>query len=94
MICFVKFTQNGQISIIATIETALETSRTLNSQVGTQLLIIAESKNLLGDITCIPSSVVGKKFKHSIEEAALHLHETTVGRQMFTLFQIDRAIPY
>jgi ABC-type phosphate/phosphonate transport system substrate-binding protein len=72
---------------------ALETSRALNSQVGSQLLIISESKSLLGDLTCIPSSV-GENLRHSIENAALHLHETTVGKQMFTLFQIDRTIPF
>jgi ABC-type phosphate/phosphonate transport system substrate-binding protein len=72
---------------------ALETSRALNSQVGSQLLIISESKSFLGDLTCIPSSV-GENLRHSIENASLHLHETTVGKQIFTLFQIDRTIPF
>jgi ABC-type phosphate/phosphonate transport system substrate-binding protein len=72
---------------------ALETSKSLNPQVGTQLAVIAESKGLHGDISCIPTTV-DEKLKRTIEKAALHLHETTVGRQIFTLFQTDRIIPF
>jgi ABC-type phosphate/phosphonate transport system substrate-binding protein len=72
---------------------AFETGKALNPQIGSQLSVISESKPLLGDITCIPDSV-NEKLKRSIEYAALHLHERTVGRQIFTLFKIDRTIPY
>jgi ABC-type phosphate/phosphonate transport system substrate-binding protein len=72
---------------------ALETSKSLNAQVGRDLTIIAESKNLIGDVTCVPLSV-NDDLKRSIENAALHLHETATGRQMFTLFQIERTIPF
>jgi phosphonate transport system substrate-binding protein len=72
---------------------AFETANTLNPQTGGHLIIIAESKPLLDDITCIPSTV-NEKLKSSIEYAALHLHESTVGKQIFTLFHIDRAISY
>ena len=72
---------------------ALEASKTLNPQIGSQLSVVAESKPLLGDITCIPITV-NEKLKRSIEYAALHLHESTVGRQIFTLFHIDRTISF
>ncbi|MGD0844631.1 MAG: PhnD/SsuA/transferrin family substrate-binding protein [Geobacteraceae bacterium] len=72
---------------------ALETSNTLNPQIGSQLFIVAETKPLLGDITCIPITV-NEKLKRSIEHAGLHLHENTVGKQIFTLFHIDRTIPF
>ncbi len=72
---------------------ALETSKSLNTQVADKISVIAESKNLIGDVTCIPSSV-DEKMKRSIENAALHLHETPTGKQMFTMFQIERTVLY
>jgi len=69
----------------------LETSAILNPQLGSQLTVIAESPSFLGDITCVPNNV-SERLKRSIENAAMHLHENTVGKQMFTLFQMDRAI--
>jgi len=72
---------------------ALETSMALNPQTGKQLAIIAESKSLHGDVTCIPAKVDGQ-MRRLIENTALHLHERTVGKQIFTLFQIDQAIPF
>ncbi len=44
-------------------------------------------------MTCVPSSI-DDRMKRSIENAALHLHETTTGKQMFTLFQIERTTLY
>jgi ABC-type phosphate/phosphonate transport system substrate-binding protein len=72
---------------------AFEISKALNPQIGSHLIVLAESKPLLDDITCIPSTV-NEKLKSSIEFAALHLHESTVGKQIFTLFHIDRAIAF
>ena len=72
---------------------AFETSKALNPQIGNQLSVIAESKSLMGDISCIPN-MVNNKLKLSIEYAAEHLHESTIGKQIFTLFQIDRTIPF
>jgi len=72
---------------------ALETGAELNPQVGRELAVIAESKPLHGDITCVPT-MVSEKLKRTIMNSALHLHETTTGKQIFTLFQIDRVIPY
>jgi ABC-type phosphate/phosphonate transport system substrate-binding protein len=73
--------------------TALETSKSLNAQIANRITIIAESKSLIGDITCIPSSN-DDRMKRAIENAALHLHESATGRQMFTLFQVERTIPF
>lgn len=72
---------------------ALETSKTLNAQLGREFIILAESKNLIGDVTCIPSAI-DDKMKLTIEYAALHLQETATGRQMFTLFQVERTVPF
>lgn len=72
---------------------ALETSKVLNPQIGRDLMVIAESKTLHGDITCVPS-MIGEKLKNTITNSALHLHETTTGKQIFTLFQIDKVIPF
>jgi ABC-type phosphate/phosphonate transport system substrate-binding protein len=72
---------------------AFETSSTLNPQLASQLTIIAESGALLGDVTCIPNSV-SADLRRSIENAAYRLHENTIGKQLCTLFQIDRTIPF
>jgi ABC-type phosphate/phosphonate transport system substrate-binding protein len=72
---------------------ALETGAELNPQIGRELAVIAESKPLHGDITCVPT-MVSEKLKRTIMNSALHLHETTTGKQIFTLFQIDKVIPY
>lgn len=72
---------------------ALDAGKALNPQIGKQLMVLAESKPLHGDITCVPTSV-SENLKRSIENAALHLHETASGKQMFTLFQIEKVIPF
>ncbi len=72
---------------------ALETSIALNPQLGRQLTILAESENFPGVITCIPHNV-SKNLRHRIEEKTTRLHESSVGKQMFTLFQMDRAVPF
>lgn len=72
---------------------ALETSVALNPQLGSQLAILAESGSLLGAITCVPDNV-SQNMKRSIENVAVHLHENSIGKQMFTLFQMDRVIPF
>ncbi|NVN91762.1 MAG: PhnD/SsuA/transferrin family substrate-binding protein [Desulfuromonadales bacterium] len=72
---------------------SLETNKALNPQVGKQLTSIAISKGLHGDISCIPT-MVDETLKRTMENAALHLHETTVGKQIFTLFQTERIIPF
>lgn len=72
---------------------ALETSKVLNPQIEREIVIIAASKSLHGDITCVPN-LVNEKLKRAITNSALHLHETTTGKQMFTLFQVDKVIPF
>lgn len=72
---------------------SLEISKTLNPQVGKQLAIIAESKGLHGDVSCIPT-MVDEKLRRTLEKTALHMHETTAGKQIFTMFQLERIIPF
>lgn len=69
---------------------ALETSKTLNPQIISQISVIAESDYLLDGVTCIPH-YVDDKLKTEIEQAALHLHESTAGKQILTLFQMERT---
>jgi ABC-type phosphate/phosphonate transport system substrate-binding protein len=72
---------------------ALETSKALNPQIGSQLLVVSESQSMIGDFSCIPTTV-NEKFRVSIEYAALHLHERPQGKQILTLFHIDRVVPF
>ncbi len=72
---------------------ALETSATLNPQLGSQLRIIAESDYLLESVTCIPRTS-SPRYLAAFQQAALHLHENTAGRQILTLFQLKRTMPF
>jgi len=83
----------GKTDALIISRSALETGISLNPQIGGKLVILAESCNLLGSVTCIPHNV-SNELRRSIVEAALHLHETSIGRQMFTLFQMERTIPF
>lgn len=69
---------------------AFETSKILNPQTGNQLAVIDESDYLLDGVTCIPHHV-DASLRADIERVALTLHESTVGKQILTLFQMDRT---
>jgi ABC-type phosphate/phosphonate transport system substrate-binding protein len=70
-----------------------ETCKILNPQLGRDLAIIAASRSLAGEISCLPTTI-NPQLKQAIDRAAITLHESTVGKQMTTLFQIDRVIPF
>lgn len=72
---------------------AFEASIVLNPQLGKKMTVLAHSGNILGVLTCIPDTV-NKDLRHLIEIKAQHLHETGIGRQMFTLFQMERVVPF
>ncbi len=71
----------------------LGTSIILNPQIGKKVMVIAESKGLLGNITCIPIKTESQT-KRLLEETAFHLHETPLGQQIITLFQSGNIIPF
>lgn len=72
---------------------AFEIAGALNPQITEHLFIMAESDALLGDVTCFPNNV-GGSVRRSVENAAFRLHENIIGKQVCTLFQIDRTIPF
>jgi ABC-type phosphate/phosphonate transport system substrate-binding protein len=72
---------------------SLETCTAVNPQLGKDLTVLAVSKSLIGEITCLPVTV-GKRLREAMDTAALTLHETPVGRQMTTLFHIDRVVMF
>jgi ABC-type phosphate/phosphonate transport system substrate-binding protein len=72
---------------------SFETCRTLNPQLGRDLAIIAESRSFAGEVTCLPEAI-SPQLRQAIHKAAGTLHESSVGKQMITLFQIDRVIPF
>jgi ABC-type phosphate/phosphonate transport system substrate-binding protein len=68
-----------------------DTCRALNPQIDRNLAVIAASKSLLNQINCL-STTLSPRLKQTISSAAQTMNETSVGRQMMTLFQIDRVI--
>ncbi len=80
----------GQVDGAVVSRGSFETCNTLNPQLAKDLVVIAESKSLMGDVTCMPT-YISDRLRSAIERAAMHLHESNVGRQILTLFQIDRV---
>lgn len=72
---------------------AFETAVTLNPQLGQRTTVIAKSASLAGEVTCVPATT-DDNMRRKITNAAIQMNETSVGRQMSILFQIDRLIPY
>jgi ABC-type phosphate/phosphonate transport system substrate-binding protein len=72
---------------------SFETCKTLNPQLGRELFIIAESKSLMGEVSCLTAGT-GENLKTAMEKAALHLQENSLGRQILTLFQTDRVVTF
>lgn len=72
---------------------AYETCVALNPQMGRLISAVAESRSLAGEITCTPATT-SEKMKLALENAAMQMHKTSVGKQMFVLFHMDRIIPY
>jgi ABC-type phosphate/phosphonate transport system substrate-binding protein len=70
-----------------------ETCKVLNPQLERDLTVIAASKNLLSEITCL-STTLSPRLRQAVDSSVLTMHETSAGRQMVTLFQIDRVIPF
>lgn len=70
-----------------------ETAVALNPQLGHRTRVVTKSASLAGEVTCVPSTT-GENMRRRIMNAAMQMTETSVGRQMSVLFQIDRLIPY
>jgi phosphonate transport system substrate-binding protein len=83
----------GQVDGCLVSRGAYEICKTLNPQLGKDLLIVAESKSLMGEITCVPANI-SDSLKAAMTRAALHLHENSVGKQVLTLFQTDRVVMF
>jgi ABC-type phosphate/phosphonate transport system substrate-binding protein len=66
---------------------------TLNPQLKEDLFILANSKSFLGDVFCVRKNL-DESLKRALIEKAPTLHETPSGKQMFTLLQVDRIIPF
>lgn len=71
----------------------LEGSMALNPQLGRDLVVIQESQSLLEHFTCVPVNI-NARLKKAMEDAAFDMHQNTVGRQVLTLFQIDKIVSY
>ena len=72
---------------------SFETSKTMNPQLGKDLLVIAESNSLIGEVSCLPVGI-NPEFKAAIDTAALNVHGTSKGKQILTMFQTDRVVPF
>ena len=65
---------------------SLDTSRQLNPQLETQLVVLAESPNLCDIVVCMLPNT-SKKFRRDLNKAMITLSNSASGRQMYTIFQ-------
>lgn len=72
---------------------AYETANALNPQISRRLRIIEKSRDLIGNISCVLPST-SKKYRDMIEDVGMRLHESPTGRQVLTLFKLDRIIRF
>jgi ABC-type phosphate/phosphonate transport system substrate-binding protein len=71
----------------------LDASRALNPQLERQLVVLAESRDLIDGITCFPANV-SEKTRRILMNATAEINNSTTGRQLFTIFQTSGAIPF
>jgi phosphonate transport system substrate-binding protein len=71
----------------------LDVSCELNPQLRGALTVIAQSPPLPVAIIAVRSDY-GDRYKRSLRERLENLHLTTEGRQLLTLFQVARLLPY
>jgi len=71
----------------------LDTSRQLNPQLATQLVVLAESQFLSDGVTCFLGSA-SERFRQTTSKAINQLNETAFGRQLFTVFQTSGTTPF
>lgn len=75
------------------LKSSYETAVALNPQVGRQTRVLATSPKLVMLLVCMRATLSPEKRDQYIRQA-LRLHETPSGLQSFSLFKIDRLVPW
>jgi len=71
----------------------LDTSRQLNPQMETQLMVLAESPILSDSVVCLVPGT-SDKYRKNIYKAMLTLNESKSGKQLYTIFQTNGITPF
>lgn len=82
----------GQADACLVSKDGYKTMTDLNPQLGRALRILNASDGVVPFVTCLRSSFQGSMRDETIS-AYLEAHNSTEGRQVLTLFKIDRVIP-
>jgi len=72
---------------------AFKTMVELNPQLNEQLTVLAHSQPLVHSISCLWRNA-DKQVKKAIVDMSYKLRESANGRQVLTLFQIDRVVAF
>jgi ABC-type phosphate/phosphonate transport system substrate-binding protein len=83
----------GKADAAVVTRAGLDASRLLNPQLERQLMVLAESRDLIDGITCFPAAIP-EKTRRALSEAVAQLSNSTTGRQLFTIFHTSGAIPF
>jgi ABC-type phosphate/phosphonate transport system substrate-binding protein len=82
-----------QIECGIVLKSSFDTAVALNPQVGQQIRILASSPKLVMQVTCMRSSMAPDRIDQYVRQA-LKLHETPSGLQAFSMFRLDRIVPW
>lgn len=63
----------------------------LNPQLGRKLKVLAQSDPMIPTLFCLRKDYA-PPFREQLVQALTHLHETTSGRQVLTVFQLDQLL--
>ncbi|MDP6779179.1 MAG: PhnD/SsuA/transferrin family substrate-binding protein [Candidatus Latescibacteria bacterium] len=84
----------GQADVCLVRSGSYATMVELNPQLGSELVVLATSPWLCYAIVCARTAVFELRLKGLLAESLISLHEDPEGRQLLTLFQVDRLLPF
>jgi ABC-type phosphate/phosphonate transport system substrate-binding protein len=86
------FFKNSDVCIV--LNKSYQTVTELNPQIEKELTVLEISPEFVFSIVCIRSNMTKSENRNLLEETLLNLHNEPQGKQILTLFKIDRLKPY
>jgi len=83
----------GQKDVALVRKSAFETQVELNLQLGQELTVLVTSPGLLPALACFTEGI-DAEMKRLVQKAALTLHQSPKGKQILTMFQTEKLLPF
>ena len=82
-----------QADVCIAVKNSFEVATELNPQIAKELELLVQTPKTIGGIICFRPDYPQKQ-KEIIKKTLWSLHEETEGKQLFTLFRIDKFLPF